>query len=100
MKENVDEEENESNEESMNESEIGDNVDSLASSKSSDFEEKDQTDPQKKMHAVRSSFAAIYSPKFSKASRDEGNRASNKTNSNNSFRTKRINLYIHVRAGK
>ena len=100
MKENVDEEENESNEESMNESEIGDNVDSLASSKSSDFEEKDQTDPQKKMHAVRSSFAAIYSPKFSKASRDEGNRASNKKNTKISYKESALNSdMIHYPIG-
>ena len=68
MKEKRDEEENESNEESENKSEQGDKVDSLSSSKSSDFEEKDQFDPQKNIQAARSSVVSTFSPKFRKTS--------------------------------
>ena len=93
MKEKRDEEENESNEESENKSEQGDKVDSLSSSKSSDFEEKDQFDPQKNIQAARSSVVSTFSPKFRKTSfiKKEGNRGVNKKNTKIAYKESALN---------
>ena len=93
MKEKRDEEENESNEESENKSEQDDKVDSLSSSKSSDFEEKDQFDPQKNIQAARSSVVSTFRGKFRKTSfiKKEGNRGVNKKNTKIAYKESALN---------